>query len=215
MSGRERSTVRNCPNCGATVESRSARYCEFCGYELLSSQTPTPPPPDPAEQRRFLFERLRSAGEFDRLLAHQPRIGPLLVGPMVGIAFGLVMVAMGIGMSCLFGAVGGAPFALVPLLAVVFAIAMLVVTVPRVYELTSSPLLRVPARVLDKRNEVAGWGGGHRSASTRDLVTLEDEHGRRRQYFATSRLAGRIVPGDLGVAFLKGRHLVDFVPLVC
>lgn len=74
----------------------------------------------------------------------------------------------------------------------------------------AAPVTNMIGVVVDERVEVKG-GGKNSSARTHYYATLQSKDGKRREYECESLLAGRIAAPDIGVAFLKGGHLVDFI----
>jgi hypothetical protein len=69
----------------------------------------------------------------------------------------------------------------------------------------SGPVTREVRVVVDERVTPGG------SNSLRYHATLQDREGRRTEYRCESWLAGRIAASDIGVAFVQGKHLVDFI----
>jgi uncharacterized protein (DUF58 family) len=119
-----------------------------------------------------------------------------------------IVVALVIFMGALsIGAPG--PFLLAPLAFVLIGVAMFIASIRKGVDFSRAPLKRVPAAVAGERSQVSG-GGQNTSASTSYFVTLEFKGGRRKEYSAGDELAGKLSAGDIGVAYLKGRVLVDF-----
>lgn len=74
----------------------------------------------------------------------------------------------------------------------------------------AAPIRRVVGVVVDERVEVRG-GGKNSAASTRYHATLQTRDGSRTEYVCEGLLSGRIAAPDIGVAFIKADHLVDFI----
>lgn len=69
----------------------------------------------------------------------------------------------------------------------------------------TGPITREVRVVVDER-----VAAGHRGA-TRYYATLQDREGRRVEYECEGWLAGRVAASDIGVAFLQGKHMIDFI----
>jgi hypothetical protein len=76
----------------------------------------------------------------------------------------------------------------------------------------AAPIRRELAVVVDERTQVSG-GGQNSSVSTSYYATLQSRDGMRIEYGTYGWLAGRIAATDIGVAFIKGDRLVDFLTL--
>lgn len=74
----------------------------------------------------------------------------------------------------------------------------------------AAPIRRVIGVVVDERVEVRG-GGKNSAARTHYHATLQTRDGSRTEYECEGLLAGRIAAPDIGVAFIKADHLVDFI----
>jgi Protein of unknown function (DUF2500) len=196
-----------CHHCGATIKNQGARFCEFCGTEIVREGAPRMQTRDEALETRF--DLLREHGELQRLMKLTPKVeappsnlGILIIGPVMIVFIFFFMKTAG-------GA--GAPgfFFLIPLVAlgvVGFGIAK---GVSNTTKYRSAPLQRSPAIVVDERVKVSG-GGKNSSARTAYFATLEFEDGQRREYSVGQRLAGSITEGDAGVAYTKHKHLAAF-----
>jgi hypothetical protein len=145
-------------------------------------------------------------------MAHRPSGVGFAVGLGAMAVFALVFAGIALVMLRLIGGFGGgAPgfFGLVPLLFVVFGLAMAIGIGAKAVRFARAPLLRVPALIADERTEVSG-GGRNSSASTTYYATLEAADGVREEYRIDGRLAGTVAPGDYGLAYLRGGVLLDF-----
>jgi hypothetical protein len=63
--------------------------------------------------------------------------------------------------------------------------------------------------ILDERTQVSG-GGEHSSATTQYFALVQRENGERREFACRGEQAGKLATGDIGVAYIKADHLVDF-----
>lgn len=72
-----------------------------------------------------------------------------------------------------------------------------------------APVRRQPALVVDDRTVVQTAEDDTRARTSHHL-TLEFEDGRREELRARGRVAGLLAAGDMGVAYTKGRSLVEF-----
>ncbi len=125
-------------------------------------------------------------------------------------AFGIVfaVVAVGIGVGALgMGAPG--PFALIPFVMAGVGVWMAIQGGSKTANFAAAKERSIPALVADERTEVSG--GRDRATTTEYFVSLQTEHGRRREYNANSSLAGRLTRGDMGMATVRGDYLMQFV----
>jgi hypothetical protein len=205
----------DCDHCGAPVRDGGA-FCSHCGGRIKRAVDATPAHRTATAAERFdLVERHPG---YARACAHQPRVtvalelGVSVVVIAIGVAFALFTVSMMVGDS--FGPAGGGGLA-----SAVYAIWGLVCAgfigggvfaLNRVLSFARAPILRRVAVVVDERVRVSG-GGKNSSASTHYYVSLQVKDGTRTEYDCEGQLAGRIAAPDIGVAFLKGPRLVDFI----
>ncbi|MCA8980666.1 MAG: DUF2500 family protein [Planctomycetes bacterium] len=203
-------SATECQHCGAVIKSQGARFCEFCGTEIVREGAPRMQTRDEAQRTRF--ELLREHPELDGLL----RATPTIEKPPLN--YGILVVAPVMVLFVLFFLGGvrnaGAPgfFFLVPvlMLGVVGYAALKVLMKSSEYH--SAELVRRPAIVVDERTKFSG-GGKDTSARTTYFATLEFDDGSRSEFTVGSRLAGNITQGDAGVAYTKHRHLAAFARL--
>jgi hypothetical protein len=190
-----------CRNCGASSPEARARFCAFCGFELpVPAPAPLVPPPD----RGARFDALRRHPGFEALQAHVPPADAAgALGHMLSAA-----ALVGVGLVLLFPALAFPPLAVAVVVVLALGVLLLVNAAGKAFTLRRGKLVRVPALVADERTHVAGGGDG--GVSTRYYLTLESERGTREEYEVDGRLAGKAAPDDLGVAFFKGEHLIDF-----
>ena len=59
-----------CHHCGAVIEKRSARFCDFCGTEVIRGDVTRKQTRD--EQREMRFEMLRANPELPDLINSTP-----------------------------------------------------------------------------------------------------------------------------------------------
>ncbi len=208
-------SLTTCPHCDAKLRSRHQAYCEYCGGAL-----PAPEPTTSGERRADdlarRFEELRRHPDLPELLRHNPSGQGLVLQSGCGVAFMVVFVVIALAITGVFAGVGGMAagpfgslFGVVPLLMAGIGVVGLVIAVKRLKAVSLSPLRRVPAVVLGKRTHVSG-GGDSSQTSTQHYVTLETESGQRVECHVSGRVSGLLKEGDLGIAFLKARHLLDF-----
>ena len=207
------SEPRLCENCGARASKADARFCEYCGTELSF-----PPAPEPAgaqgeeisplgalEKR---FAKLESHPSIHDLMDYTPRTVRPAVGLYGGAVFAGCFTFLSLGML-LVSILVFPPLAVVPLLFVVLGVVGLAKNLQKATDFSASPLERRPAVVLDERTKVSG-GGRSGSASTSYFVTLQFPGGERTEFTVEGLLAGALTQGDLGVAYVKSKVLVDF-----
>lgn len=151
---------------------------------------------------RFAELERRRPSTAGRTFLHLLKILFLLVFAGLGAFF----VAMGPGGT--FGAV----WVGLSLLFTVVGLAGAVWTAWRLFRLSTSRLERLPARVTGKRQDVRRHSDSSNTTSTTTTyyVTLELEDGERRELESRGRLYGRLSSGDVGVAYLKYRYLLDY-----
>lgn len=204
------SQARKCSSCGAPPTESDQKFCGFCGAEL-------PPLPAAApvivqggrwgdlEQR---FQALEAHPERESLGRHTPSATGHGLGMAAQAVFGIVFTAIAGFMTLFFAALMG-PLAIVPLLMAVLGVVITVSSLTKGAKLSSAPLKREPALVVDERVKVSG-GSGNSSASTRYFITLQDRNGRRTEYAANDKIASSVTEGDMGFAYLKADFMLDF-----
>lgn len=208
---------RRCQNCGARTAKATARFCEYCGTEL-----PSPPEPEPAERGGEPVGPLGALEERFAALESHPAIRDLMdytprtVRPAVGLYGGAVFAGCFTFISLailLVAVIVFPPLAVLPLLLVILGVVGLAKNLQKATDFSASPLERHPAVVVDKRTKISG-SGGDGSAFTSYFVTLQFPGGERTEYTANGPLAGALAQGDLGVAYLKSKVLLDFQRVV-
>jgi len=174
----------NCERCGATVEDGA--FCKHCGARVLK-------PKDLGTDTRTSPERFdlaKAHASFTPASAHTPRVSAKTEIAMP-IAMGVFLVFFVVfSQTIMTGA---------PILFRIFFLAF-----------AAAPITTELRVVVDERVAVSGGGQNNSSVSTTYYATLQDRAGNRVEYQTFDWLAGRIAAGDIGVAYLKGRRLVDF-----
>ena len=205
-----------CTECGARPKGLDDRFCAFCGAELPRTAAD---PARPSAQRDARFELARRLPAFDRAMQREPDTTGVVAGGAFSVIFLLFFagVALSIGgfgcsMSSHTGLGGPGIFAIVPVGMALFALFAAAKSGSQAARVATSPTERRLALVRDERTRVSG-GGKNSSASTTYYVTLEYEDGSREEHRVGSRAAGRVSPGDVGVAFERAGILVDFETL--
>ncbi|MCY1055630.1 zinc-ribbon domain-containing protein [Nannocystis sp. SCPEA4] len=195
----------DCTHCGAPVRDDGA-FCSHCGSRLPRPESPAPAHLAATATERF--ERARSHPEFQAACNHVP------VVPVANeFARPLLLIAVAIGFSAFFRSMPGPPeAALINAFVTGIVLVMIgasVVMLVRAQSFRAAPIVHDIMVVIDER--VAVSGGDDRRTRTTYFATLQDQDGLRSEHRCEGWLAGRIAAGDIGVAFLKGDRLVDFV----
>jgi hypothetical protein len=196
---------RRCAQCGALAARLDARFCEYCGTALpVPAPAPAPAPTDTAAR----FRALAAHPELPRLLAHVPESRALAGRGAVTLATLVFFGVVGLFVTVVFFLVCP-PFGLLPLALVGLGGYTLSRQYLRTTHARGAPLERHQALVVDKRTRISG-GGEHSAARTEYFATLEQQDGSRRESETFDEVAGRIVAGDMGVAYLRGDFLIAF-----
>jgi hypothetical protein len=191
------------------VKTLEMRFCGFCGTEVPGVRETKPVGPWGDLEARFALLEKRAMSQPRR--RRQPSDTGVVVGYGARAVFGLVFAGFAVFfffVSSGMGA-GGFLFKLVPLILLIVGIGIAVKSGAGAAKVRSSPLRRVPVLVVDERTEVSG-GGRNSSATTTYYVTLQYESGRRREFEVGSKVSGQIAEGDMGLAYTKAYHLLDF-----
>lgn len=202
-----------CPECGARPKGPATDYCTYCGARLAQVPSPAEIARNSREARLAAIER---HPDFAAALAHLPDLrahvasGFMSVGCLVAFTAITGFIALSaMGLTVLGtrefgpGGVAGLPFVIIPGIMCALGLygAFHQMKVAKAFR--DGALERVPAVVRDERTRK-----GKESSSY--YVTLEFVGGKRDEYRVDGELAGRVVPDDVGVAYIKGGHLVDF-----
>ena len=192
-----------CESCGAAARQDESE-CRYCGSGRMSTAPVAAREPTSDE----LLAEVRDHPRFGELMRHQPSAGGHYASAGCTVAFLVAFTGMAIFMTAKFQ-MAPAPMSYFPLLFVGFGIFGLISTIRKTSRLANAPLIRTPAQVLDERVSVSG-GGKNQRATTTYYVTLSREGGSRKEYQASAKVAGDVVRGDVGVAYLKDDHLLEF-----
>jgi len=209
-----------CTECGERVEGKLAT-CWNCGagkdgsppqdrpeFNFMKKTRTVPPasssdatsPPVPAGHRRA-FDLLYESDELEELLHRRPSSTRPMAWRMFWMSLGLVLITLGIA--------GKSDSEAAAALIVLGAYPVIVGT----YDLLKfrfASLTCLPAVVAYKSKEVnpeyvdAGSGGAAM------LVCIETRDGNRQEYNVRLELFDEIEQEDIGVAYIRGRHIIDF-----
>lgn len=199
-------TATACPQCSAPIPHPRPNFCAYCGTSL--------PPPDSraaatAEPRdpRELLAQMRLDPRFAQCMEFTPTVPGVTVGLISTVVFLVFFVGVCLFLSASITMVMG-PAGVVPLFMAGVGVLAVIGIARKSSRFTKAPLVREPVVVVDERTELSG--GGESSVRTSYYVTIELEDGRRREVETEGEVAGAVVPGDVGVAYLKSRYLIDF-----
>jgi uncharacterized membrane protein YhdT len=198
-----------CERCGATLEDGA--FCKHCGARVLRPKDVGADTDHRTAPERF--ELAEKAQGYNLARAHTPKVSAKadVIVPIIVAAFGVFFL---IGSQAAMSGDSHAPawfraaFVVVPVIFIVTALVLL----RKGMTFAAAPVTNELLVVVDERVSVTGRGDNS-SASTTYYATLQDRSGSRTEYETYDWLAGRIAAGDIGVAYLKGRRLVDFARL--
>jgi hypothetical protein len=195
---------RRCASCGADIPRPEARFCEHCGA-ALESAAPQPPPPDPFGDVPARFRALAAHPELAALLAATPEVpeigGKLLPSLAILFLLGVLGLFAGLVAFQICPPLGFVPLTLVGVGGFV--------TARRLLWNARTPLVARPALVVELRAKVQA-GAEHSPDHTRHYATLQFEDGRRAEHECFASALPSLVPGALGVVYLKGERLAAF-----
>lgn len=197
-----------CERCGATQDTDGA-FCSYCGSRIIRPdqlKTALATAADPGR-----FDLVKASSAFELAMAHEarPPVAANIVAPIVMIGF--VVVFVGVAASMFAGDSHTPPafkFAFFAVPAVMLIVAL--VMIAKGVKYAREPIHKEILVVVSEREEVRGGSDNH-AATTHYYATLQDRSGARVEYETEGWLAGRIAATDIGVAFLKGNRLVDFL----
>jgi hypothetical protein len=221
-----------CPNCAGLIHDSTAERCAFCGALLALTAPLVPPPalatsPSGSDSPGQALRALRDDPRWSEWALRQISVASVRSGIGSTLAAGLLITAFAVGFLVVVVRISGQtstasprsfllPMAALRALAVLFALAFLIAAFSIVVravrggiELASSPTQARPARVVARSTS-------DESASAADprhlhgRVTLEFEDGSRNTYEMKGRTLWLLAEGDLGVAYTRGPHLLDF-----
>jgi hypothetical protein len=197
-----------CPHCGAKLRKRYQANCTYCGSRLEVESVDAPGTSGPADHGARLA-LLKAHPRYPELLEHEPELGRHVLGGGCAVLFLTVWTLMAGGFAVMGGGtlvsegLFGLPFLLIPGFMAAVGVAGLVHLVRKLQRFKSAPWRRVPAVVLGTRTR-------NTSDSSRSYLTLEFEDGERQEFPAEAKTTGTLTEGDVGVAYLRSDHLVDF-----
>ena len=197
-----------CDRCGATQTTDGA-FCAYCGSRIIRPdqlKTELANATDPAR-----FDLVRASPNYQIAMAHQPKPAVIvnIVAPVAMLVFVVVFIIFA---ASLMAGDSHVPVAF-ELFFFAIPLAMTVVSVVLIgkgLRYRNAPIEKDVLVVVGEREEVSS-GSEHHSAMTRYYATLQDRNGARVEYETESWLAGRIAATDIGVAFIKGMRLVEFL----
>lgn len=192
----------NCPFCGKAVWLEDVR-CPYCRNVIPRSEASA------ATEHADASRLPRQSKELEELLRYTPAAAGTGVGLIILTVFGLVFTSFAI-FFIVTSKAGGAPFffRLFPLIFVLVGVGMTAAGLAGLMKLTGSPLERLPAVVVGKRQNYSSNREG--SGTTSYYLTIETEDGQRKEHSVRGSLYGQVERGDAGVAYIKGGYLLDF-----
>ncbi len=191
----------NCPSCGARMMS-GEKECPYCGNSIEQAGDLSP-------ELSHDLRALARSSELQGLLTYTPSSVRARAGQAILMVFGLVFTSFAV-FFIVMAKRSGAPliFRLFPMIFVLVGAAMVIGGLRGLVKLASSPLERLPAVIVGKRQHYSSNSKG--SGSTSYYVTIQTEDGERKEHLVQGRLYGEVERGDVGVAYLKGGFLLDF-----
>jgi hypothetical protein len=197
----------SCDHCGAVIKDAGA-FCSHCGSRLLRPERTEPAirvATDPAR-----YDLARASQAYQVALGHVPKLSHGGIGalvPIIMIGFCIFFIVQTSNMGAVGNHPAGLMFIAVPIIMMVMAGKMMLSS----HSFASAPITNELVVIVDERTATSG---GHKtSVSTHYYATVQTRDGARAEYATYGWVAGKIAPGDIGVAFLKRDHLVDFVRL--
>jgi hypothetical protein len=191
----------DCPSCGARLIT-GEKECPYCGNPVEGARRSSQKPSHD-------FSALRKSRELQELLVFTPSALRARAGQTFVTIFGLVFTSFAVFFIVMAKRMG-APgiFRFFPMIFVLVGVAMLVGGLRGLVRLAASPLERLPAVIVGKRQHYDRDSEG--SGSTTYYVTIQTEDGERKEHLVEGRLYGEVDEGDAGVAYFKGGFLLDF-----
>lgn len=192
----------NCPSCGKAIRPEES-VCPYCDRTIRQ------PAATVAKEEVNVPELRRHSRELDELLRYTPSAVGKGAGLVVLSVFGFVFTAFAIFFIVASkGADAPRVFRLFPLIFVLAGVVMMGTGIRGLVKLTTSPVERLPAVIIGKRQRYSSSSRG--SGSTSYYITIETEDGERKEHSVRGRLYGQVERGDAGVAYLRGGYLLDF-----
>jgi hypothetical protein len=235
------SQTNSCSKCGAALSARNAD-CTYCGAAVPRAAPVDPRSPTVIAARLAavrghpdfdaLWRRTPSTEAAERPLRRVAASGVAFaaVATFILVVFcGIAGVLTGVWgfMAREFGGGGrarslpGGTLAFEAMIVVFVGVVALFIVIGvkiatgsrgKVRRLRRARLERYPAYVTGERTLVTG-GSGDSPAATTYHATLQFEDGSRMEFPVDCRMAGAVDAGDVGVAYVQGGYLIDFVRL--
>lgn len=209
-----------CARCGEEIDG-SLAVCWNCGagkdglppqdqpeFNFMKKTRTVPPdasfdataPPLTAD-RKHAFDLLYESDELEDLLLHKPSGTRSPAWRTFWMSLGLVLITLGI--------IGKSDSEAAAALIVLGAYPVIVGT----YDLLKfrfAPLRCLPAIVAYKSKQVSSGQTEDDGGKALLVVCIESRDGSKQEYNASLELFERIEQEDIGVAYLRGRHILDF-----
>lgn len=186
----------NCAFCGKAIRLRE-KDCPYCG---------TPIPEAPAAEGVDASEWLDRIRELEESLRHKPSARRTIKGLSAICVVGFAFVSVG-GWFLVDSRNSGEPLVvqLFLLLFVLAGVPMIVGGILGLLRLAASRVQRVPAVIVDKREELPDDDG----SSITYYVSIKTADGQSKDHIVPHKLFQELEKGDAGIAFFKGFFL-DF-----
>lgn len=200
----EGTSMAVCERCGATADAETGSHCGYCGSALprmakLIQSEPTDPLAMAIEQAPHVRPHRMYV-----LTLEKPPGGEAVVNFWkIWTGFSAVLF---VPFLCAFNII---PVWLMPLAFVILGVKQMKKAQQAMRDFLDAPLLRQAVRVVDERHSVPQ--GRRRAGTIVYHVTLETPDGERVECQTDAELIGLVTPGDVGVAFTRDVHLLDFV----
>jgi hypothetical protein len=203
-----------CDHCGAAIKEAGA-FCSHCGTRIQRPERAAASAPSATDPARY--DLVAASPGLIAAQAHQPSPPSVagIVAPLGMAVFGVFFLVFAGGMLFDDNSPGGGPPTAFKALFIVFPLVFIGIALGLAFKgmrFRAAPIEQQVLVVVDERVEVSG-GGKNSSARTSYHATLQGRDGSRVEYQTYGWLAGRIAAGDIGLAFLKGGWLVDFLRL--
>jgi hypothetical protein len=160
------------------------------------------------------FDRVEAHPEYEMapeqpVLPADASIGiAAIVAPISMSLFGIVFLLIAIGLLVEIKPPLG--FAIIFIAGALVFILGGIAAIGKLVAFRNAPIERLVAVIVKERTDVSG-GGENREASTTYYATLQRRDGTRTEYRTYHSLVGRLAVGDIGVAYVKARTLVEFI----
>lgn len=199
--------ARKCRNCGAAARVQ-ARFCEFCGVELPRSEPAPVGSHSPFGDVESRFAALEGHAEFEHALSHRPQLQePRALGVLGAVLLAALLLGLAMVLTAGFASFFP-PMVVLPLFLVGVLLVSLLGSAFKRGDFERAPLEAQSALIVAERTRITG--GREQTAVTKHFATLQFRSGRRQEYEVLDQVSGKLVPGDIGVAYTKARWLVSF-----